>query len=212
MPPPTDTPGPLKLRPTSSPFGALGAVLFVALFWNGLVSVFVWQDVVTWGKGGPEVFLALFLIPFVLIGLLLIYGVVRQVLLLFNPRSHLTLTPGVLAPGGAATVQWRLGSGGEGVRRVTVTCEGTRKMPSRNGRGNQPAAKPPFYTQVVVDTREPFEIASGGIASFALPADAPPSGEGLPWVVWSLRVRTEIRFWPDGDDEFPIQVQPAPGG
>jgi hypothetical protein len=212
MPPPTDTSGPLKLRPASSPFGALGAVLFVALFWNGIVSVFVWQGVVNRGKGGPGVFLALFLLPFVLIGLLLIYGVVRQVLLLFNPRSHLTLTPGTLAPGAAATLQWRLGSGGEGVRRVVITCEGTRKMPSRNGRGNQPAAKPPFHTQVVVDTGQPLEIASGGVAGFVLPADAPPSGEGLPWVVWSLRVRTEIRFWPDGDDEFPVQVQSASGG
>lgn len=209
MPPPIDTSGPLKLRPASSPFGTLGAVLFVALFWNGLVSVFIWQDVVTWGKGGPSWFLALFLIPFVLIGLLLIYGVVRQVLVLFNPRSHLTLTPGVLAAGATASLQWRLGSGGEGVRRVTVTCEGTRKMPSRTGRGSQPSAKPPFYTQVVVDTRQPLEIASGGVASFVLPADVPPSGAGLPWVVWSLRVRTEIRFWPDGDDEFPIQVQSA---
>ena len=211
MPSPIDTSGPLKLRPASSPFGMLGGILFVALFWNGIVSVFIWQDVVTWGKGGPGLFLALFLIPFVLIGLLLLYGVVRQVLVLFNPRSHLTLTPGVLAPGATAFLQWRLGSGGEGVRRVVITCEAARKVPSPSGRGNQVQAKP-FFSQLVVDTSHPFEIASGGAASFALPADAVPSSDGFQPIVWSLRVRTEIRFWPDGDDEYPVQVLSARNG
>ncbi|HYH63934.1 MAG TPA: hypothetical protein VD866_04480 [Urbifossiella sp.] len=48
-------------------------VLAVALFWNGIVSVFVWQAVAAWLRGNPEWFLMVFLIPFVLIGLVLVF-------------------------------------------------------------------------------------------------------------------------------------------
>jgi len=47
-------------------------VLGVALFWNGIVSVFVWQAVAALLRGNPEWFLMVFLIPFVLIGLVLV--------------------------------------------------------------------------------------------------------------------------------------------
>ncbi len=51
-------------------------VLGVAAFWNGIVSVFLWQAAKGFAKGNPEWFLVLFLIPFVLIGLLLAFAAV----------------------------------------------------------------------------------------------------------------------------------------
>ena len=47
-------------------------VLAMAVFWNGIVSVFVWQAVAAALRGKPEWFLMVFLIPFVLIGLVLV--------------------------------------------------------------------------------------------------------------------------------------------
>jgi MFS family permease len=47
-------------------------VLAAAAFWNGIVSVFVWQAVVAVRKGNPEWFLMCFLVPFVLVGLVLV--------------------------------------------------------------------------------------------------------------------------------------------
>ncbi len=52
--------------------GVLGA----AVFWNGIVSVFVWQAVQALLRGNPEWFLMVFLIPFVLIGLGLVFAAV----------------------------------------------------------------------------------------------------------------------------------------
>ncbi|MBN9517706.1 hypothetical protein J0H58_04165 [bacterium] len=48
--------------------GVLGA----AAFWNGIVGVFVWQAVQGLRRGNPEWFLVVFLIPFVLVGLVLV--------------------------------------------------------------------------------------------------------------------------------------------
>ena len=58
---------------TTSPFKALLGAIAIAAFWNGIVSVFVFQLFAEF-----HWFLALFLIPFVLIGLFIIgYAVMR---------------------------------------------------------------------------------------------------------------------------------------
>lgn len=51
-------------------------ILGVAAFWNGIVSVFVWQAVAAFRRGNPEWLMTVFLIPFVLIGLVLVFAVV----------------------------------------------------------------------------------------------------------------------------------------
>lgn len=51
-------------------------ILGVAVFWNGIVSVFVWQAAKGFQKGNPEWFLVVFLIPFVLVGLFLAFAFV----------------------------------------------------------------------------------------------------------------------------------------
>jgi hypothetical protein len=63
---------PVRLSVAVTRLGSLIGTLIFALFWNGIVSIFVYQVVQSWlkGRGGVfEIFLTLFLIPFVLVGL-----------------------------------------------------------------------------------------------------------------------------------------------
>ncbi|TXT38624.1 MAG: hypothetical protein FD138_316, partial [Planctomycetota bacterium] len=69
--------GPVTLKPASTPLGTCLGVLFAALFWNGIVSIFVWQIFQQFRQGqigGWGWFQVAFLVPFVLIGLGLIAG------------------------------------------------------------------------------------------------------------------------------------------
>ena len=107
--------GPIVLKPSASPLGKLIAITFVCLFWNGIVSVFVWQASKGWRTGNPDGCLTVFLIPFVLIGLLLIWSVFHQFLALFNPRPRLALSSRSIPLGGSASLDWsfsRLNRGG----------------------------------------------------------------------------------------------------
>ncbi len=62
-----------RLPPSDVSAGcACVGVLAAAAFWNGIVSVFVWQAVDALRRGNPEWFLMVFLIPFVLVGLVLV--------------------------------------------------------------------------------------------------------------------------------------------
>ncbi|HSS50971.1 MAG TPA: DUF3592 domain-containing protein, partial [Thermoanaerobaculia bacterium] len=66
--------GPLELKPDATPGAKFFGLTFVTLFWNGIVSVFVFQAVKMWREGTPAGFMNLFLLPFVLIGLLLLFA------------------------------------------------------------------------------------------------------------------------------------------
>jgi hypothetical protein len=204
--------GPAELKPATTPVGMLLGLGFVALFWNGIVSVFVWQAVSLWRQGKPETFLNVFLIPFVGIGLLLLFAVARQFLVLFNPRLHLTLTPGVPATGETAFLQWRLGSAGRGVSRVRITLEGREEARYRRGT-NSYTDRESFLTLPVVDTAQPVEIAAGGSANFAIPAAVMPTFRAEHnKIVWSLKVNCELPRWPDTEEEYEVVVQPGGAG
>jgi hypothetical protein len=211
VPLPADIAGPAELRPAVTPLGAFFGLTLLALFWNGIVSVFLWQVVASWRQGQPNGCLTAFLVPFVLVGLGLIYAVGRQFLLLFNPRPHITLTPGVLATGGTAYLQWKLGSGGRGVRRVKIVLEGREEARYRRGTDTH-TDRETFLSLPIVDTAQPFEIEGGGSASFAVPADTVPSFRAdNNKIVWSLKVHCDLPNWPDTDDEYEVVVHPGGG-
>lgn len=204
---PAGAAGPLELRPQATRLGKLIALIFLSLFWNGIVSLFVWQAVKLWRAGEPDGCMTLFLVPFVLVGLLLIYGTFHQFLVLFNPRLKLTLSRSVLAPGERAVLQWSLLGGGAGVRRLRVVFEGREEATYRRGTDTC-TDRETFATIPIVDTDQPFQIPAGS-ASFEVPAGTMPSfSADHNKIVWTLKAVCEIPRWPDSEDEYEIVVAP----
>jgi uncharacterized protein DUF3592 len=211
-PPPGAGLGPLELRSTLSPLGKALGLGFAAVFWNGIVSVFLWQVIASWKSGQPNGCLTTFLIPFVLVGLGLIFAFCRQLLVLFNPRPLLTLSPGVLAPGETAYLQWRFAGAAGRVRRLKILFEGREEARYRRGTSTY-TDRNTFASVTVLDTAQPFEIANGS-TGFSVPAGSVPSFAATHnKVVWSLKVQCEIPAWPDSEEEYEVVVRPAaPGG
>jgi hypothetical protein len=203
--------GPLELKPDLTPTGKLFGLTFLALFWNGIVSVFVVQVIRAWRTGAaPDGCMTLFLIPFVLVGLGLIYAVIRQLLILFNPRLRLTLTPGTLAAGESGYLQWSLGSRGGGVKQLTIILEGREEAQYRQGTTTY-TDKSVFATLTLVDTQEEIEIP-GGATSFSIPPDTAPSFTATHNKIrWALKAHCDIPGWPDSGDEYEILVGPGRG-
>jgi len=206
-----DGSAPVELRPTLTPLGKLAAFTFFSLFWNGIVSVFLVQIYQERGHGSPDGCAMLFLVPFVLVGLLMIVVTLRQILVLFNPRVHLTLNPGTLAVGGIAYLQWRLGGRGGGVRRLRILLEGREEAWYQSGKSTH-TARNTFASIVVADTAQPLEIPEGNVR-VDVPENTMPSFKAVHnKIVWSLKVTCEIAGWPDSEDEYEVLVRPAFGG
>jgi hypothetical protein len=205
-----DPGGPVELRPNVTRLGMLVGLTFVALFWNGIVSVFVYQFWKAWRSGNPEGCGMAFISIFVVIGLLLLYAAVRQFLVLFTPRPVLTLSPAVPAIGSGGLLEWRLRGGSGGVSRLSIVLEGREEATYRRGTDTY-TDKSVFLSLPLVDTSDSYQIPAG-TASFTLPADAAPSFKSSNnKIVWSLKVKCEIRSWPDSEDEFEVTVRPGGG-
>lgn len=196
------------LKPQLSPVGKLIGIIVIALFWNGIVSVFVVMMIQGWRSGNGDGCLTAFLVPFVLIGLLLIYGIFHQFLVLFNPRLDLTLSRGALVPGEPALLQWKIEGRATRVTRLKVILEGREEATYRRGTDTR-TDREVFATIQIVDTDQPMLIPQGS-ARVHVPDDTMPSfSADRNKIVWSLKADCEIPGWPDSNDEYEIVVAPS---
>jgi hypothetical protein len=198
----------IVLKPAMSPLGKLIGAIFIALFWNGIVSVFVFQFSSGWQRGRPEWFLGVFMIPFVLIGLGLIGWAVMQMLALANPRPRLVLEPGTPCPGGSLRLQWAFSGIVHRMDRLSIELIGRESATYR--RGTDTRTDKSLFTRIpLLETIDRSEMRAGG-NEVLLPTDVPPGFLGRNnQIEWCVRVCGEIARWPDVTDEFPVQMVAA---
>lgn len=200
--------GSLVLKPAMSPIGKALMGILVALFWNGIVGVFVYQFFSGWQRGRPEWFLGVFMIPFVLIGLGLLVWCGMMLLALANPRPRLTIEPGTPCPGGALRLQYGFTGAVQRMERIVVELVGRESATYRRGTDTR-TDKSVFSRIPLLETTDRSAMRAGEI-EVVLPNDVPPGFKARNnKIEWFLRVRGEIARWPDVDDEFPVQMVAA---
>jgi hypothetical protein len=200
----------LRLTPSvTRPGKALGCGL-MALFWNGLTGVFVVFLVKEWMAGDSPWFPTIFLIPFVLVGIGLIWGTVYYTLALFAPAVELVLTPGQIALGGSAQLEWTLGGGLGKVRNLSITLIGREEATYRRGTSTS-TDKEIFHRAEILSAADPYSIARGArtvtVPAGTMHSFSAPNNK----VVWLLRVQGEVASGPDIDEEYPVEVRPWSG-
>jgi hypothetical protein len=199
--------GPLALKPQVGPAGKLGGSIFFALFWNGIVSIFVWQAWKGWQGGSPDWFLTIFLIPFVLVGVFAFGLVGYSLLALANPRPRLTLTPGHPRLGAALHLEWRFTGRATRLSSLRIFLEGREEATYRRGTDTV-TEREVFATFDVVNTENYWEIPRGTV-EVPIPADTMHSFQAdSNKIIWEIKVEGEIDRWPDVDQNFPITLRP----
>ncbi len=203
--------GSLVLAPSVSPLGKVFGCLFVALFWNGIVSVFVWQAWQSFERGSPDWFLTLFLLPFVVVGLGCVAGVGYYSLALANPRPRLSLQPAAACLGDTLHLEWQFSGRASRIRRLRIVLEGREEASYQRGTDTV-TDREVFAVLSLVDTTDDWQVQRGS-AAVAIPDDTMHSfAADNNEVVWELKVTGEIGRWPDVDESFPIEVEPLPLG
>ncbi|HUG91196.1 MAG TPA: DUF3592 domain-containing protein [Planctomycetaceae bacterium] len=199
--------GPFVLKPEASPLGKFIGAVFVACFWNGIVSVFLYQVYQGFERGRPEWCLTVFLTPFVAVGAGLAVWAVYSFLALFNPRPVLTLSRRRIPLGGAARLAWKFSGSTHAIRRLKVTLRGQEQATYVRGTTTHTDTQT-FHEGVLWETEDPLEITEGQ-AEAVVPDDSMHSfAADNNKIVWSIVVAGEIPLRPDVDAEFPIQVTP----
>ncbi len=200
--------GPMVLEPSVSPVGKLFGIIFGCLFWNGIVSIFLWQLISDWQTSGSiSWFSALFLTPFVLVGLGLIGGIFYFFLALFNPRPTLKLSKSTIRLGDTVTVHWRFAGRAARIDVLTITLEGSESATYRRGTDTHTDTSVFFRTEVA-NLRQNLEIARGN-RQLVFPGDTMHTFESNNnKIIWKIKVHGDIRRWPDVSEEFVITVDP----
>jgi len=197
----------LTLRPAAGPVMKFVGVLFLACFWNGIVSVFAWQAAEGWRKGHPDWFLTIFLVPFVLVGAGLVIAIFYQLLALANPRPRLTLTPGRPRLGQEVDLLWEFRGSAARIQALEITLEGREEATYTRGTDTR-TDKHVFRSETVLSP-VPGLDPTRGQRRFTVPKDAVPSFEAEHnKIAWLIRIHGDISRWPDVKEEFPIRVRP----
>ena len=207
VPTPEST-GFLELKRESSRGQKAFILCFAALFWNGIVSVFLFQAV---GMGGG-VFswgMMLFMVPFVLVGIGIIGAAGHSLLALFNPRATLTLRRAELSPGDEVEFAWEFTGRVEKLERLTISFVGMERATYRVGTDTR-TDEHRFHEETCVE-REVGEDLSFGTTRLQIPPGSLPSFKSRNnEVVWFLELVGEIARWPDVKTKFPVPIIPHP--
>lgn len=199
---------PLTLRPKSSPTGKLVGMLLLALFWNGIISVFLVNLLRHWRAGYFEWFLALFLCPFVLIGLGFVAAVFYFLLGMFNPRPHLTITPAAAGLGETLRVEWNVVGRVEVLRSMRVRLEGREE--ATYSRGTRSTTDRNVFADLEIASLTQSQDMRSGSGNVTIPAGSMHSFSSQHnKIVWNIRLHGDIQRWPDLDEEFPVTVLPS---
>ncbi|WP_437228082.1 DUF3592 domain-containing protein [Planctomicrobium sp. SH661] len=202
-----EEPGPVTLKPESTPLASFVVVLVIALIWNGVVLGFCSSRIPDWIQGKWQWLPELFIIPFAGIGLLLIYGVFHTFLGLFNPIPILTLSRRMIPLGGTAVLSWQYRGSAHSIRKVQVSIKGVEE--ARYTRGtNTHTDTAVFYEETLFESMEPTVIAQGEV-EIRIPTDTMHSFSAKNnKIKWQLKFLGEIPMWPDISSEFSIRVIP----
>jgi hypothetical protein len=206
--PPAPPPrGRAVIAPATGPKVRLFGALFLTLFWNGIVSVFVREVVQSVRAGASPWGFALFLTPFVLIGLVGIGVSIYYFLALFNPRPVVTLTPAAVPLGGSTRVEWELLGNASRIDALVVTLEAREEAEYQRGTRTETARS--TFLRLQVATGDRYGGVQRGSAVVRIPEDAMHSfASRHNKVVWVLKLHGAIAWWPDVNEEFPFEVRP----
>jgi hypothetical protein len=198
--------GPLARRQTRG--GVFVGSVFLALFWNGIVSVFLWQLISGEVKGPMAIGMGVFLIPFVLVGLGFILAVGYSFLSLFNPSLEVTLDSHDVHLGDKISGRWHVGGGAERIKKLSVVIEGIERVTYAQGTTTKTDTSL-FFHQVIYQTTTPREIERGSF-EIMIPETTMHSFEARHnQIRWSLLVSGDIPKWPDVAEEFALNVLPV---
>lgn len=196
---------PVVMQPKMGRWAMLVGILLFGLFWNGMITIFLFSF---FGKGGgPPGLMLLFFVPFVLIGLGLIGAAIYNFLALFNPKPVVVCSDRWLYAGSEFELSWMMKGNVSRIRKLTIFLEGLETVTYQQGTSTRTESNP-FYSEAIVELADLAKIAEGyqvvKIPENTMHTFTAASNK----IEWQIRFAGEIPWWPDVADTFTITILP----
>jgi hypothetical protein len=155
----------------------------------------------------PKNFIFISNIIIVLMGMVFTFGALYMFLSLFNPMPRLTLYSGLLCLGQTVDLEWRISGRTRRIRRLQIFLEGREAATHPSGKSSTTDWSD-FYKSTLVDIDNPAGMLFGRVA-FEIPGDTMHSFKSKHnEIFWTIRIKGEIRRWPDMCQGYPITILP----
>jgi len=176
---------------------ALLGIGFATIFWNSIVGVFVSIAVSEWQSGHPQMFLNLFLIPFVLVGTGLLLVCLNRLLQFRRPSYEVRLVPDALAPGDEGSITWRRGEGRGQPKQLSILLIAVKSTGSGDGKQEKVVHK-----ETLAEIQQPGD---GSFQPIRLKIPTTPAD-----VIWKIRLAPRMMSWlPAVPEDLEIPVREA---
>lgn len=178
------------------------AVVFLcmAIFWNGIIAIPILSV-----TGSLSFLVYLFFVPFMLVGLILLFAAANCVLALANPALEARVSlPLKLAEN--SSLQWSVQGKVERLEELVFTLEGKEEVTDHRDTSSSLESRVFQIIEIARLTRTDIRSRSGS-ATIKMPEITAPSfAAANNKIAWYLRARGVIPRWPDIDDAYPVQV------
>jgi len=197
------------LKMKSSPLKNLIGMIFFALIWNGIVSIFVVKAVGSWSSNNVEWLLSFFMLPFVFVGIATIAGVFYFFIALFNSKVVVTISNPRPQLGEKVTLSWKIvNSGTVETLAMTLKAEELATYQSGGKNNNTRTRKSAFESIKLLETNSKETIHIGR-TEFTIPSNSMHSFDAKNnKVIWNIHLAGDIKRFPNLKCEFPITVMP----
>lgn len=201
--------GETVLKIKSSPLKNLIGITFFALVWNGIISIFIVEDVRSWQAGNIEWFLTLFMIPFVMVGIGTIVAFFYYFIALFNSKLVLVISNSRPQVGEKVILSWKIfNSANIDKLEIFLKAEESATYQSHGENENTHTRKSTFELLSVMDTTNKEAIHIGK-TQFTIPRNTMHSFDAKNnKITWEIILHGEIKHFPDLKGEYPISVMP----
>ncbi len=143
--------GPQVLKTSTSRGCIFAFVLFFAIVWNVVVSLFLGSTIHTWRQqGNAPVGQLLFMTPFVLVGIGTMIAVVYLFLGLFNPKPTVVCSDQYIYPGSEIEFSWMFQGSTARISRLRLIFEGTESVSYRQGTSTRTDSSV-FFRKCLID-------------------------------------------------------------
>ncbi len=205
--PDSNASGPIELKSDSNTIIGFMAVVFFALFWNGILSVFLFEVAGSWMRGKPDWFLTFFLIPFLLVGIGTILVTIYMLLSLFNPKPRLFVSDATTMLGDTFDLNWQFNGSTSSIRRLQIQLVGTEWTQYQQGTNTHTDTNE-FYCEDLFDTDQPMEMPEGNLEVVVPQSTMHSFNASHNKIKWSLRMKGDIPMWPDVNQSYDFTVLP----
>lgn len=200
---------PLVLKPGKGRALKSVGLLILTLFWNGIISIFVFEVIAAFRRGHPDWVQTVFMIPFVLVGIGLVLFFLHSLLALWNPRTTLHLERAPLHLGEEVNLRWEIRGALSRLKDFRLALVGTERATYR--RGTTTHTDTEVFARIPIVENRASSMSPQGTAVLRIPDSTMHSFKASNnQIVWNLEIKADVPRWPDVSDSWEITILPLP--